>query len=239
MNKARYILVLLIALTLAPISLAKADEAQNRLPFIRMYNSKINDHFYTTSAAEANAAVSNHGYSIEGQLGFLSPVQESGTKPVIRMWNPRALKHFYTTSTAEEASAKASGFITEGIMGYIQHEMIGSGQSMPFVSENKWSLYRMYNGSASKHFYTINSGEMNSLLSRGYRMEGITGTLYRSNSDLRICPREWILNSMPGVVGSDFVPREYYIFDDGRDELFNYDNAWIAANCGITRQEVF
>lgn len=213
-------------------------QEDDKLPFIRMYNAQINDHFYTTSFMEADIASTSHGYKTEGILGYLERTAKPGTKNVIRMWNPRAKKHFYTISTQEESSAKASGFVTEGTMGYIQHESIGRGDiSMPITIETSWSVYRMYNTALQKHFYTTNRQEMNGLLLKGYRLEGHLGTLFQNIYKIQSCPDEWILNQMPGTVGGN-TPNEYFIINGQRAELDNYDITWIVANCDLLKTVV-
>lgn len=241
---------IMLSLVFAPVAMATHPTYEpTRLPFIRMYNPKINDHFYTSSQAEANAAQSGHGYRIEGTLGYVEKTQLNGTKAIIRMWNPRALKHFYTTDLGEASAAQSTGFLLEGIVGYIQVDTApASGQDfaeprynpppLEIPSLNK-NLYRLYNSAQSKHFYTINYNEMSAIQSYGYRLEGSLGNLYDSASDNRTCPDEWILNTMPQTNGTtNSVPNEYFIDNGSRHETTEYDYAWVIVNCGLTKQEV-
>lgn len=167
------------------LALSPPYPGSQQLPFIRLYNSKINDHFYTSSYAEASLAQQQHGYKSEGLIGNVESEYKNGTKAIIRMWNPAAKKHFYTTDSNEVVSAQASGFVLEGTVGYIQVDTApasnesGDNMSSPILWEpGKRTLYRMYNSGVRKHFYTISYSEMQGLLSHGYRLEGDLGTLY-------------------------------------------------------------
>ena len=44
----------------------------NALPFYRMYNQNLQDHFYTTSETERNTAASN-GYVLQYIVGYILP----------------------------------------------------------------------------------------------------------------------------------------------------------------------
>lgn len=234
---------MLFSLAFAPTAMALTPPMyeSSRLPFIRMYNPAINDHFYTSSQDEANVAQSNHGYRIEGTLGYVEKTQVSGTKAIIRMWNPRALKHFYTTDSAEASIAQSAGFVLEGTVGYIQSDTapVTSGDQAfapPIETSSKSKyLYRMYNSLLRKHFYTIDKAEMSSLQNRGYRLEGNLGNLYFAFYDNSQCPDEWIVNMMPDTRGNS-LSNEYFIVDGSRVELDEYDVDWVERYCGLTKQ---
>jgi len=236
---------MLLSLIWAPLAMALTPPitAPTRLPFIRMYNSAINDHFYTSSQAEADSAQSNHGYKMEGTLGYVESTQVSGTKAIIRMWNPRALKHFYTTDSGEASIAQSAGFVLEGTVGYIQTDTAPTSGDQAFappieIPASSKYLYRMYNSSLRKHFYTIDKPEMTGLQNHGYRLEGNLGNLYSAIYDNTKCPDEWILNNMPSVVGSN-ASNEYFIVNGSRVELDQYDVDWVQEYCGITKQIVY
>lgn len=248
MSKLKFLVsgAILLSLIWAPVAMALTPPIyqSSRLPFIRMYNPAINDHFYTSSQAEANAAQANHGYRLEGTLGYVESTQVSGTKAIIRMWNPRALKHFYTTDSGEAAVAQSNGFILEGTVGYIQSDTApatsGDQAFAPPIetpSKSKY-LYRMYDKLVRKHFYTIDKAEMTSLQNRGYRLEGNLGNLYSALYDNSKCPDEWIINRMPSFV-ENAAPNEYFIVNGSRVELDEYDVDWVERYCGLTKQEVY
>lgn len=146
-----------------------------RLPFIRLYNPTINDHFYTTSRDEASLAQSRHGYRLEGELGWVYQSQQDGTEPIFRLWNPRAGKHFYTSSYIETQNAADNGFVREGHVGFILAPAVGYADIL---------LYRMYNPSQQKHFYTTDKREVEYLEQRGFIWEGqLGGGLYSHASE--------------------------------------------------------
>ncbi|MEN3281389.1 MAG: hypothetical protein V7607_2529 [Solirubrobacteraceae bacterium] len=62
-------------------------------------------HFYTTSAAEADA-VSHSGWQIEGSAGYLHATANGSTVPLFRLSGPGAA-HFYTTSESERDAMAA------------------------------------------------------------------------------------------------------------------------------------
>ena len=227
------------------LALTPPQPASERLPFIRLYNPNINDHFYTSSRVEADVAIAVHGYRIEGEMGYVEKYQQDGTEPIYRMWNPNASKHFYTTSYDESVAAQASGFIREGVVGFMlaNSEPVGSGFQMD-LWEGRVKVYRLYNPVQRKHFYTSYNAEAQSLQSYGYVLEGqLGGGLFNSSTSpvslLRICPDQWIVNAMPGVdVGDPAVyseAKEYFIINGQRAEIVNYDLEWIENNCSVEK----
>jgi len=88
----------------------------------RYWNGKVTDHFYTTNKAEIGVnnvgEVGNHGYKLEGTLGFCFPSPESGTVPLFRYNHGGVHDHFYTTNW-EELKAGAAGWNFEGIQCYV------------------------------------------------------------------------------------------------------------------------
>ncbi len=166
----------------------------SQLVFYRMYNQKINDHFYTTSYAETVSAEKS-GYILEGVLGYLESSQQNGTKSVIRMWDPKGQKHFYTTDNSEAQYVQQhAGFVLEGIMGYIQVDTPpstttnGDAANPALRVRPEYTLYRLYNFSQNKHFYTTSTYEMQTLLNSGYRLEGDLGTLFSPTPCTEVCP---------------------------------------------------
>lgn len=175
----------LISLLFSHTALALSPPAPSeRLPFIRLYNPAINDHFYTSSRVEADTAVAMHGYRIEGEMGYVERYQQDGTEPIIRMWNPVAKKHFYTTNQNEATTAQASGFIREGSIGFMLAYDPIVELNPPSFWQGRVIVYRMYNPSQRKHFYTTDRSERELLQTRGYNWEGqLGGWIYNSSAD--------------------------------------------------------
>ncbi len=57
------------------------------------------------------------------------------------------------------------------------------------------------------------------------------------NGLIQRCPDEWIDNQMPST--GDGENREYFIIDEKRREISDFDMAWIEANCDIEKQVVY
>jgi len=56
-----------------PLGFVSTDARCGATPLYRMYSPASGDHFYTTSAAERDAAVSMYGYQSEGGVGYVFP----------------------------------------------------------------------------------------------------------------------------------------------------------------------
>ena len=56
---------------------------------------------------------------------------------------------------------------------------------------------------------------------------------------LRVCPEKWYDNRMPSTVGSNDVPREYFIYKGVRRELSEFDVNWVKTNCSVKPQAVY
>ena len=68
-------------------------------------------------------------------------------------------------------------------------------------------------------------------------------TLFNASpaSLLRICPDEWFVNRMPGVIdaGTENIAKEYFIYKGERRELAEFDIKWVKSNCLVKPMEVF
>lgn len=131
----------------------------------RLYNARIDNHFYTTSMSERDAAVRG-GYRDEGSIGNVSVSQIAGSAPLFRLYSKRLNNHFYTTSESEKDAAVRGGFVLEGTIGYVQ------------MQDNGKPLYRLFNARSGNHLYTTSSGERDQAASGGYASEGPAGYLY-------------------------------------------------------------
>jgi arylamine N-acetyltransferase len=133
----------------------------------------IGEHFYTTSEAERDNAVSNLGYQSEGIACYVYASQASGAIPLFRLIAPNG-NHFYTTSEAERQNAISSfGYQSEGIACYV----LDSDPSSIL------SLFRMLNPNYGDHFYTTDLLERDNAVSNlGYQSEGIACYVYASQA---------------------------------------------------------
>ena len=124
----------------------------------RLYNPNSGEHFYTGSAAEANAT-SAAGWTYEGE-GWTAPTKSNS--PVFRLYNANAGDHHYTLSAFERDSLVAIGWNYEGIGWYSD-----DSKTVP--------LYRQYNPNAvaGAHNYTTSKAENDMLVGVGWQAEGI------------------------------------------------------------------
>jgi hypothetical protein len=82
-----------------------ANPAPDTTPLYRLYSARVNDHFYTTSAAERDGAIQNVGYVDEGVACHVFANPAPNTTPLFRTWRPPTGDHFYTTSADERNTA--------------------------------------------------------------------------------------------------------------------------------------
>ena len=142
----------------------------DKVTLYRMYNPDVKDHFYTTNPYEYNTIAVNYGYLQEGILGFISPINSTGTIPLYRMYSPTARDHFYTTDPNEYRTIAVNyGYIQEGKVGYIYASGV----------KDTVTLYRMYSATAKDHFYTSSLNEYSTTaVDYGYNQEGAMGYIY-------------------------------------------------------------
>jgi hypothetical protein len=98
-----------------------ATQALGSLPLYRLWSSTVGDHFYTTSAEEAETALVSDGYSYEGVAGYVYGDDScAGTVPLYRAYSASVGDHFYTTSAVEFNSAiGVSGYTSEGVAAFV------------------------------------------------------------------------------------------------------------------------
>ncbi|MFH1667776.1 MAG: T9SS type A sorting domain-containing protein [Candidatus Komeilibacteria bacterium] len=137
--------------------------SQNWQPVYELYNSNIYDHFYTMNTVEANQAISSMNYVNNGICYYWSCVNFGGAAAIYRLWHNS--DHFYTTSTVERDNCVNSGYINEGIVGYLS---ISSTNGL-----TGW--HRLYHDGLDDHAYPAEQNDINSLLSQGYYSEGVQG----------------------------------------------------------------
>lgn len=58
------------------------------------------------------------------------------------------------------------------------------------------------------------------------------------NHGQRVCPEAWYDNQMPGTVGDNPAPRQYFVVGGERVELGELDVAWIRHNCSVNKPQV-
>jgi len=129
------------------------------------------DHFYTTSVAERDNAVTNVGYTNEGIACYVFDLQAPGTKPLFRLRNSNNGDHFYTTSVAEHDNAMNNlGYTDEGTACYVFDSQVAG--TTP--------LYRLLN--SCDHFYTTSKDEHDNAVANKGTDEGIACYVFDSQA---------------------------------------------------------
>lgn len=161
------------ALTLLGITVSaqSADAAQTNV--YRLYNKVSMEHLYTADKYEYdNLPNLSRDWKREG-INFQSyNTNQSNTKAVNRVYNPRSGEHIYTQDTNEvRVLTSRYGWRSEGVAFY-----------SPKTSSKP--VYRVFNPGAGlgAHFVTGDGYEKNSLVSRGWKYEGIAWCAISGNS---------------------------------------------------------
>jgi len=146
------------------------------IPFYRYWKGDTHDHFYTTNPAEIGKThageVGNFGYTCEGHIGFVSPVEFPGSVPIYRYWHEGRHDHFYTVNAAEIGATQNGqvgnfGYKCEGVAGY----------AYP-AQHNVKPVYRYWIEGTHDHFYTHDINEIGvqhagEVGKHGYKSEGV------------------------------------------------------------------
>ncbi len=145
----------------------------NQIPFWRLYNENIQDHFYTTDAAERDRAIRDYGYKDDGVACYVLPGGDRTGIPLFRLWNDKAGDHFYTTKIADRDRAiRDYGYKDEGVACNV----------LPVGDSSGTPLYRLWNANVGDHFYTTDATERD----RAIKEYGFT----REDSDCAVILRE-------------------------------------------------
>jgi hypothetical protein len=120
------------------------SQQPNTVPIFRWWNPKTGDHFYTR---DPNGELAKPHYNFEGIGWYMFPTQQRDTVPLYRWYNQSSGDHFYTTDPSGEL-APASGYIAEGVTGYL-YLFEGTPQTQP--------LFRWYQSGIFANFtFTAN-----------------------------------------------------------------------------------
>lgn len=152
------------ALTLVGITVSAKTADAAQVNVYRLYNKVSMEHLYTASKNEYdNLPKLSADWKREG-VNFQSyNTNQANTKAVNRVYNPRSGEHIYTQDTNEvRVLTSQYGWRSEGVAFY-----------SPKTSSKP--VYRVFNPGAGlgAHFVTGDGYEKNSLVSRGWKYEGI------------------------------------------------------------------
>ena len=99
-----------------------ANQEEGTKALNRYWHADSTDHFYTTNLKEINVtdvgAVGNHGYKLEGTLGFCFSNPTTGTIPLHRYYSKPHIDHFYTTKFQKSYGGNAE-WKYDGIQCYV------------------------------------------------------------------------------------------------------------------------
>lgn len=143
------------------------------------------DHFYTTDPREAENALNNLGYIVDGVplAGYIfeqphTELTGISTVPLYRLYSgPQIDDHFYTIDADERATALAGNYIDDGvpIAGHVYPQQMPG--TLPF-----YRLWLSVN-QGGNHFYTTDAAERDRAVNDiGYVYEGIEGYIYPANN---------------------------------------------------------
>lgn len=163
--------------------------AQNWIPVYRFSNGTATsfEHLYTTNQNEGT------GWSNEGIAFYVCDSQINGTIPVYRLrkdGTPRF--RLLTTSVVEKDLSEINNYKFEEILGYI----------FPSNSNAGDFIYRQSKLSVGDRFYTMNKGEYDLNLTKGYIAETNLGRSFNSKPQLDLSTDKFNISY---VVGSKSV----------------------------------
>lgn len=129
----------------------------------------MNNHFYTTSDSEANAAIANMNAVLEDRNAFEVFNVGGSYLPMYRLNHPQQQTHFYTSYIDErDAALNEEGYLGEGIAFWTL--------ASPGSTDGMADLYRAYNPTTDDHLYTISKSEIDNAPS--YKYEGVACAVY-------------------------------------------------------------
>jgi hypothetical protein len=100
---------------------ASRDDSPDLVPLFRLQKPESEDRLFTTSASERGAALAQN-FKDEGVAGYVHREPGAGRVPLFRAREIATGNHRYT-SDGDEFVGLGSGFVKEGIVGYMQREV--------------------------------------------------------------------------------------------------------------------
>jgi ELWxxDGT repeat protein len=139
------------------------------LPMYRLYSDLTKEHLYTTDSYE-DMILGTRQWQREGVAYRIFPNASTpfeGVTPtgLHRLYHPGIKQHLWTVDAFEAQTLPSSGWVYEGVVGYI----------LPAPSTSSIPLYRMAYASPLLHLWTIDQNEYTTLSSMGWAPEGAVG----------------------------------------------------------------
>lgn len=132
----------------------------------RLYNSQSKDHLYSFQKNEGTSI----GYILEegGEAAYHIYAQSSGQQPgtvqFVRLFST-AGGHFYTADPQEVSDAQNQGFRVEANFGWVYPTTLPQPAGTT-------PLFRLYQPTVARHFYTTNVIEQEQARENGFNDEG-------------------------------------------------------------------
>lgn len=146
-------------------TLQEANECDSRVNGVTCVWSVMKSdgsHFLTTSKSERDFTLNSYGWIYEGIAFYAAPTQLPGTVPTYRLRQDG--RHYYTAVQSDYNSLISSGsWADEGVAFYSYPTTTTTNISHP--------IYRLYNSSLNKRYWTMDEYKKLSLLNSGYVLE--------------------------------------------------------------------
>ncbi|OHB65088.1 MAG: hypothetical protein A2Y77_02610 [Planctomycetes bacterium RBG_13_62_9] len=145
----------------------------------RFWSPVTGRHFYTLDENEKDKLINNYSrfWTFEGPVFYAWSTEYSADlAPVYRFWSNTSGSHFYTISESEKnklLNNYSYAWTYEGVAFYAYPPGAQPSDASP--------VYRFWNASDNSHFYTMDAGEVNKLItqfSHIYRFEGLAYYAY-------------------------------------------------------------
>ncbi|MBT1170592.1 alpha/beta hydrolase fold domain-containing protein [Bifidobacterium sp. SO4] len=142
-----------------------AEEASKSMPVYRLYNAQDGGHLFTTNKNEASVLNQSWaGWKSEGSTFSVEPKGIPDGQTITRLHNNKNDDYLYTSDAAETSYLVSLGWSSEGTF------------QAPY--KGSVSVYRLYNPNAGQHMLVTNSEEKKTMMTHGWRDEGIAFRAY-------------------------------------------------------------
>jgi len=122
-----------------------------------------------TANADEYSALKNAGWLDQGTAFYADPVGSNTGYAVYRLFNSSIGAHIWTKSLSNKKSLESAGYVSEGVAFHAISEV---RQENP-APEGQYNVYRFSNMPENRHFWTKDVTERDSMITRGYKYEGI------------------------------------------------------------------
>lgn len=147
--------------------LGNITKRQGNIPIYRLTKPDGNT-FLTRDKSEYDTLKAS-GYTDKGIAFYADPVNANSGYPVYRLYSSSTGIHTWTLDSKERQTLLDAGYVSEGVA---FHSISGFRQETA-PAAGKQLVYRFGSMPGNSHFWTTNLRERDSMISRGYRYEGV------------------------------------------------------------------